>query len=158
MSVMDLSELMQVVASLNAEDAYGARLAAPQWQTLAPYLTRHEFRAGELLVKQDDRDRTMYFLERGSLQVFVTRSAPGTHRIAILRAGSVVGEAGLFGDTPRMANVEAMSNCVVWALRSARLDELGSREPAIALEIVRGAAAVLAVRMRANLERAVPLS
>lgn len=100
----------------------------------------------------------MYFLERGSLQVFVTRSTPGTHRVAILRAGSVVGEAGLFGHPPRMANVEAMSNCVVWALRAQRLDELSLTQPALALELVRGAASVLAVRMRANLERAVPVS
>jgi CRP-like cAMP-binding protein len=155
---MDLSALMEAVATLNAEDAFGPRLSPEAWQALGPLLTRHEVRAGELLLKQDDQDRTMYFLERGSLQVFVTRSTPDSHRVAILRAGSVVGEAGLFGDTRRMANVEAMSNCVVWALRAARLDELSAREPSLALELVRGAAAVLAARMRANLERAVPVS
>lgn len=155
---MDLSALIEAVATLNAEDAFGARLSREAWEALGPLLTRHEIRAGELLLKQDDRDGTMYFLERGSLQVFVTRSTPGTHRVAILRAGSVVGEAGLFGHTPRMANVEAMSNCVVWALRAQRLDELSLTQPALALELVRGAASVLAVRMRANLERAVPVS
>lgn len=155
---MDLSALMEAVATLNADDAFSARLSEAAWQALGPLLTRHEIRAGHLLLKQDDVDGTMYFLERGSLQVFVTRSAPGTHRVAILRSGSVVGEAGLFGRTPRMANVEAMSNCVVWALKSARLDELAAQAPALALEIVRGAAGVLAVRTRANLERAVPLS
>ncbi|MEF7616815.1 cyclic nucleotide-binding domain-containing protein [Aquincola sp. MAHUQ-54] len=155
---MDLSALMEAVATLNSEDAFGPRLSPEAWQALEPMLTRHEVRAGELLLKQDELDRTMYFLERGSLQVFVTRSAPGTHRVAILRAGSVVGEAGLFGETPRMANVEAMSNCVVWAFRAPRLDELSARHPALALEVVRGAAAVLAARMRANLERAVPVS
>ncbi len=155
---MDLSALIDAVATLNADDAFGARLSREAWEALAPLLTRHEIRAGDLLLKQDDRDGTMYFLERGSLQVFVTRSAPGTHRVAILRAGSVVGEAGLFGNTPRMANVEAMSNCVVWALRAQRLDELSSTKPALALELVRGAASVLAVRMRANLERSVPVS
>lgn len=155
---MDLSALIDAVATLNADDAFGARLSREAWDALAPLLTRHEIRAGDLLLKQDDRDGTMYFLERGSLQVFVTRSAPGTHRVAILRAGSVVGEAGLFGNTPRMANVEAMSNCVVWALRAQRLDELSSTKPALALELVRGAASVLAVRMRANLERSVPVS
>lgn len=155
---MDLSALMEAVATLNADDAFSARLSEAAWQALGPLLTRHEIRAGHLLLKQDDVDGTLYFLERGSLQVFVTRSAPGTHRVAILRSGSVVGEAGLFGRTPRMANVEAMSNCVVWALKSARLDELAAQAPALALEIVRAAAGVLAVRTRANLERAVPLS
>ena len=37
-------------------------------------------------------------------------------------AGSVVGEPGLFNDGPRMANVEAMTACEVWALRGPRLE------------------------------------
>ena len=92
----------------------------------------------------------MYFLAQGTLQVFVTGGAPGSSRIAILRAGSVVGEPGLFGDGPRMANVEAMTACVVWALRGPRLEELAQRSPALALEMLRAAGGVLAVRMRAN--------
>jgi CRP-like cAMP-binding protein len=64
----------------------------------------------------------------------------------------VVGEAGLFSDQPRMANVEAMTACVVWALRGPRLEELSARNPALALELVRAAAAVMGVRMRANIE------
>lgn len=155
---MDLSALKEAVATLNADDAFRAKLGDDDWLALGALLTRHEIRAGHLLLKQDERDDTLYFLERGSLQVFVTRSTPGTHRVAILRSGSIVGEAGLFGHTPRMANVEAMSNCVVWALRGARLDELSANQPALALVLVRAAATVLAVRMRANLERAVPVS
>jgi CRP-like cAMP-binding protein len=72
--------------------------------------------------------------------------------LSILRAGSVVGEAGLFSDQPRMANVEAMGPCVVWALRGPRYEELAARNPALMLEVVRAAAALMGVRMRANIE------
>jgi CRP/FNR family cyclic AMP-dependent transcriptional regulator len=154
---IDIDSLMQAVQTLNAEDAFRVRLSAEQWRALAGYLTRHEIRAGDLLVKQGDSDRTMYLLERGSLQVFVTGAAPGNHRIAILRAGSIVGEPGLFGDAPRMANVEAMTPSVVWALRGPRLEELGQRVPQLALEVVRAAGAVMAVRMRANITNHVPV-
>jgi CRP/FNR family cyclic AMP-dependent transcriptional regulator len=154
----DISELIQAVQTLNADDAFRPRIGAELWRTLVPYLTRHETRAGDLLIKQGDSDRTMYLLERGSLQVFVTRGAPGARRVAILRSGSVVGEAGLFSEGPRMANVEAMTACVVWALRGPRLEELVARVPPLAYEIVRAAAAVLAVRLRANMEKSVPVS
>ncbi len=100
----------------------------------------------------------MYLLERGSLQVFVMLAAPGSHRIAILRAGAIVGEAGLFSEGPRMANVEAMTPCVVWALRGQRLEELAARVPVLAFEVVRAAAAVLALRLRANMEKSAPVS
>ena len=155
---MDINALVQALQTLNAEDAFRPRLSLEQWRLIAPYLTRHEIRAGDLLIKQGDADRTMYFLEQGSLQIFVTGVPPGSNRIAILRAGSVVGEPGLFGDSPRMANVEAMTPCTVWALRGPRLEELAQRQPALVLELLRTAGGVMAMRMRANLAKQTPFS
>jgi len=155
---MDLNELVQAIQTLNAEDAFRARLNLDQWRTIAPYLTRHDIRSGDLLIKQGDADRSMYFLAQGTLQVFVTGGPPGSNRIAILRAGSVIGEPGLFNDGPRMANVEAMTPCSVWALRGPRLEELTQRSPALALELLRAAGGVMAVRMRANMQRQVPFT
>jgi CRP/FNR family cyclic AMP-dependent transcriptional regulator len=150
---MDISTLVQAVQTLNAGDAFKAGLGASQWQTLAPYLARHSLRAGDLLIRQGDADRSAYLLEQGNLQVFVTGGPPGRQRIAILRPGSLVGEAALFAEVPRSANVEAMTPCTVWALSTARLEELCARAPALALQITRAAGAVMATRMRDNLER-----
>ena len=86
----------------------------------------------------------------------MTGGAPGSSKIAILRAGSIVGEPGLFIDGPRMANVEAMTACVIWALRGPRLEELAMRVPALALELLRAAGGVMAIRMRATLQRQTP--
>ena len=150
---MEFSELVQAIQTLNTDDAFRARLNLEQWRTIGPYLTQHDIRSGDLLVKQGDTDRTMYFLGRGSLQVFMTGGPPGSNRVAILRPGSVVGEPGIFIDGPRTANVEAMTACIVWALRGPRLEELVQRSPALALELVRAAGGVMAARMRANLTK-----
>ena len=155
---MEFQQLVQAVQTLNAEDGFRPRLSVEQWRSIAPYLTSHDIRAGDLLVKQGDSDRTMYFLAQGSLQVFVTGAPAGASRIAILRPGSVVGEPGLFNDGPRMANVEAMTPSVVWALRGPRMEELSQRLPALALELLRAAGSVMCVRMRANAARHVPFA
>ena len=155
---MELTDLVHAIQTLNAEDAFRARLSADQWKNISPYLTRHELRPGDMLIKQGDTDRSMYLLGAGSLQVFVTGGPPGSNRIAILRTGSVVGEPGLFSDGPRMANVEAMTPCTVWALRGQRMEELVQRSPALAIELLRAAGSVMAVRMRANLTRQIPFS
>jgi CRP/FNR family cyclic AMP-dependent transcriptional regulator len=155
---MEFSDLVQAVQTLNADDAFRPRLTPDQWRVIAPYLTRHDIRAGDLLIKQGDTDRTMYFLGQGSMQVFVTGGPPGSSRIAILRAGAVVGEPGLFSDIPRMANVEATTACAVWALRGPRLEELAQRSPALALELLRAAGGVMAMRMRNNLQRQIPFT
>jgi CRP/FNR family transcriptional regulator, cyclic AMP receptor protein len=148
---MSIQALFEAVHTLNAPDAFKPRWGYDQWRIIEAFLTRHEVRGGDLLVKQGDHDRTMYLLESGTLQVFVQPPKAGT-RLSILRAGAVVGEAGLFSDQPRMANVEAMGPCVVWALRGPRYEELAARNPALTLELVRAAAALMGVRMRANIE------
>jgi len=153
---MEVTELVQAIQTLNTEDVFRPRLDAQQWRTFCQYLTRHELRSGDLLVKQGDHDRTVYFLGQGSLQVFVTGGTPGASRIAILRPGSMCGEPGLFADTPRMANIEAMTACVIFALRLQRFEELIARVPGVAVEVMRAAGGVMATRMRANLQRQVP--
>jgi CRP/FNR family transcriptional regulator, cyclic AMP receptor protein len=150
---MNIATLFEAVQTLNAEDAFKSRLTLDQWRLIEPFMVRTELRSGDMLMRQGELDRTLYFLEHGALQVFVNNPSPGSGRLSILRAGAVVGEAGLFSDQPRMANVEAMTRCVVWALRGARYDELCARSPAIALEIARAVAAVMGRRMRANMER-----
>lgn len=155
---MDLDDLVHSVQTLNAEDAFRIRLSMDQWRIVSAYLTKHEVRTGDLLIKQGENDRTLYLLGAGNLQVFVSGRSPGSSPVAILRAGSVVGEAGLFGDGVRMANVEAMSPCTVWALRGPRLEELSQRSPGLAMELMRAAGGVMAARMRANLLRQTPFS
>lgn len=154
---MEIDALVQAVQTLNAADAFRARLTLDNWRTIAPYLARYEMRAGELLIRQGDADRSMYFLGQGSMQIFMTGNASASTKVAILRPGGVVGEPGLFGDTPRTANVEAMTPSVVWALRGPRMEELAQRSPALALELLRAAGAVMAVRMRASLTRQAPM-
>ena len=148
---MRIEELVQAVGSLNTDDAFHARLDAGQWRTLRAYLTQYQARPGDLLIKQGDCDRTTYFLGRGTLQVYVEGHHPSVARIAMLRPGSVVGEAGLFSDQPHSANVEAMTAVTVWALHLPRFEEMIQRVPPIAIEFMRAAGAVLAARMRANM-------
>lgn len=154
---MPIQNLYDAVHSLNAPDAFKPRWTPDQWRTFEAFLTRHEVRGGDLLVKQGEHDRTMYLLESGTLQVYVQPPKTGA-KLSILRPGAVVGEAGLFSDQPRMANVEAMGACVVWALRGPRYEELAARNPAFTLELVRAAAALMGVRMRANIEMGAAVS
>ena len=155
---MDITTLVRAVENLKAEDAFPLKLPLPQWQRLATGLERRELRTGDLLIRRGDRERVAYLLQEGSLQVFVSGGPPGSHRIARLRAGAIVGEPGLFIDAPRMASVEAMTHCVLWALASDKLEALAADEPKIVLALMHAAGCVMAVRMRANLERGIPMT
>ena len=51
---MDIQELFDAVNSLNAEDAFKPRLSPEQWRLFQPFLSRHEIRAGDLVVRDVD--------------------------------------------------------------------------------------------------------
>lgn len=155
---MDPAALVRAIEDLEAEDAFPLHLSAAQWQRLAQSMERRQLATGDLLIRRGDRERVAYLLEAGTLQVFVTGGPPGSHRIARLRAGSIVGEPGLFIDAPRMASVEAMTPCTLWMLKHDRLEALGADEPKIVLALLHAAGCVMAVRMRANLERGIPMT
>jgi CRP-like cAMP-binding protein len=51
-----------------------------------------------------------------------------------------------------------MSSSVVWGMPRHRFDEFAARQPELALELLRAVGAVMAVRMRANLDRGLPVA
>jgi CRP/FNR family transcriptional regulator, cyclic AMP receptor protein len=148
---MSISALQHVVESLKAPDAFRPRLSADQWRFFEAFLVRREVSSGQLLIEQGQQERSMHLLEAGSLQVFVSKPKPG-QRLSILLPGALVGEAGLFTEQPRMANVEAAGPSVVWSLSGQRYEEMAARSPSLTLEVLRAAAAVMGVRMRLNME------
>jgi CRP/FNR family transcriptional regulator, cyclic AMP receptor protein len=154
----DISTLCRAVQSLQGEGAFPVALSATDWQRLAPYLVRRELPAGSLLMRRGDSERTAYWVQEGQLQVYVVGGPPGSHRIALLAAGTIVGEPALFGAAPRLAHVEALTDAVVWGLGAESFDALAAQDTALALAVLRGAGAVMATRLRANLERGIPLS
>lgn len=154
---MDITRLVRAVQSATAADAFKPQLTTAQWHACAPLLGRRELQAGESLIRQGDIDRCAYLLESGNLQAFVSGGVPGGQRIAILRPGALVGEPGLFAPVPRTANVEAMTPCVAWGFGPAQLDTLVQQSPALAVAWLRAAGAVMALRLRANRERGLPL-
>jgi CRP-like cAMP-binding protein len=149
---MDITELVAAVQSLNTDDAFRGRLSAELVRVLSQYMTPHALRGGDMLIRQGDSDRTMYFLARGSLQMFA--GGAGRPRVTVLRPGSLVGETMPFLDAPQAMNVEAMTPCGVWALRAPRFEELAQRVPGLALEVARAAGSVMARRLQAALPRA----
>jgi len=153
---MIVNRLVQAIGTLNAYDAFRPRFSPDNWRVLGSYLIRRDLKSGDVLIYQGDSDRGMYFLESGTLQVYVRGTATQNAKIALLRAGAIVGEPSLFGDTTRMAQVDAIAPSVVWILSSTRLDEMRASHPELAYELLRAAGAVMAERMRGTLERGTP--
>ena len=121
-------------------------LSAAQWDTLSAYLQPVTLAAGHTLFNQGASERSLYFIESGSLSVHY-QDEKERLRLAIVTAGSVVGEGAFFSHRPRSATVQATASCKLWSLTAIRFTELSNRQPAIALQLVMAVGAVIAKRM-----------
>ena len=131
----------------NTEDGVLARhLGAQSWYIVADYLHPHQYERGHLLIAQGAADRHLYFLESGNLKVDV-RTDQGLLQLAILGAGTVVGEGSFFSRLPRNASVVAYSNCKVWELSPTDFEALGKQHPTVALSLAMALGAIVATRM-----------
>ena len=142
----DLQLLVSAIASSSGEDALLNALTPAQWEVLAAYTQPVQLAASAVLFEQGALDRTLYFVEHGSLSAHFEDDKQRL-RLAIIGAGSVVGEGAFFSHRPRSATVQAGTASKLWMLTPVRFTELSNRQPAIALGVTLAIGAVLAKRL-----------
>lgn len=142
----DISALAQAMADSNASDALQCKFAPPQLDLLAAYLQPEELSSGQVLMAQGTIDRTLFFIESGTLAVHY-EDEKARVRMAMVGPGTVLGEGAFFAHQARNATVQASSACKLWSLSMQRYTELAHRHPAIALELVMAMGGVMAKRL-----------
>ena len=142
----DIHGLAQAIAHCHASDALSCKFSVPHWEILAGYLQPFAMGTGQVLIEQSAADRTLYFIESGTLSVHY-EDDKSRIRMALVGAGSVVGEGAFFSHQPRNATVQASGDCKLWCLTPMRFLELSNRHSPIALELTLGMATVMARRL-----------
>lgn len=143
---VDVNGLISAISHNMGDGVLARFLGAQSWYIVADYLHKRKFPRGHVLISQGASDRSLFFLESGSLKVDVKTEA-GFTQLAILGPGSVVGEGSFFSHLVRNASVVAYSDCIVWELSPADFEALGKKFPDVALSLSMALSAVLATRM-----------
>lgn len=143
---MPIDALVAAIGDCPAQDALRCQLTAPQWVTLANYLQALDVLEGRVLIERGAPDRAVYFVESGSLSVH-HQDGLGRVRMAIISAGSVVGEGSFFSHLPRAATVQAFGPAKLWFLSPLRFLELANRHSPIALELTLALGSVMSRRL-----------
>ena len=77
----------------------------------------------------------------------------GEVMLALVNAGSVVGEGAFFSRLPRSATVTAAAPSRLWRLTPARFSELANRQPSVALELTLALGLIMSRRLRHKVRR-----
>lgn len=116
------------------------------WQ-LMPYLDRTVTSPGERLIRQGEPAEALYFLIRGELTAMLEREDAPPVRLRTMRPGTLVGEIGLYLDTPRSVSVIATKPSVSYALSQETLRQLKRSSPDLALSFQDHLIAILGHRL-----------
>lgn len=142
----DIRGLTEAIANCKASDALRCQFSQPNWDILASYMQPFSLNSGQVLIEQGALDRTLYFIESGTLSVHYEDGKSSIH-MALVGPGTVLGEGAFFSHQARSATVQASSPCRLWCLTPIRFLELANRHSPIALELTMGMGAVMAKRL-----------
>jgi CRP/FNR family cyclic AMP-dependent transcriptional regulator len=98
----DLQALSQAIALSHVSDGLRCQCNKSLWELLGGYLQSLALRNGQVLIERGALDRTIYFVESGTLSVHY-EDEKGPVRMALFNAGSVLGEGAFFSHRPRSA-------------------------------------------------------
>ena len=142
----DIQGLAHAVSHNQSLDAFHPAITPKQWELLGSYLQPFAVRQGQVVIEQKANDRTVYLVESGQLTVHF-EDDKGRLRLAMVEAGSAVGEGAFFTRQPRGATVQASAASKLWSLSPIRFTELANRQPQLALEVAMALGSLVSRRL-----------
>ncbi|MEO8358682.1 MAG: PqqD family peptide modification chaperone [Vicinamibacteria bacterium] len=111
------------------------KLTPERLQYFGQRLKAFEFPKGAVIFKQGDPGDACYLIRRGSVDV-IREDPSGSHPVARLEAGDIVGESALLTSTPRDATLVVVEPVLMLALRRDDLIETLDQDKRVANHMV----------------------
>lgn len=126
------------------------------WKQLFRFTSTRRVIAGDALIRRGEPERTLYFVLHGDLEVTV-HSGDGLTmgRVALVGAGSVLGELAFFDGGPRSASAWAVDDCEVAAMTPDQYTAFEQSSPSLARELLFALGRILAIRLRSTTAKVV---
>lgn len=102
---------------------------------------------GEVIVREGEANRSLFFLVQGRVSV-LSQTKERVLRLANYRAGVAFGEMALLSELPRSANVVAESPVLLLELSTEAFERLNSSQPILGAKLMRNLAIELSFRLR----------
>lgn len=116
-------------------------------QQLMQYLKPLELQIGEYLFHQGDPFDGLYFVESGRVSVVLKLPNGQTHRLRSYTGGNIIGEMGLYRQTPRTASVVADQPSFLYFLSNDAFEEIETKELLLAASFHKFIVNLLAERL-----------
>ena len=112
-------------------------------------MTRKTFNRGEIIVKEGDNDRNLFFLVKGLVSVRIHLPQSDRYkRLISYSAGVAFGEMAFLDGSPRSADVWSDEGSEAYVLSPDEFAVLQNEAPQIAIKLIRNIALEISERLR----------
>lgn len=131
MKKISLSRIFSQSDKKNSSKKVIICLGEDELNTLENYLECLDFSANEFVVKQGEKDRSMYFIVQGKCKI-----QRENLEIGVLSQGDHFGELALIIGKPRAASIVAMTDIIVAKLTYEIYEKMCDESPALAVKLM----------------------
>ena len=125
------------------------RWADAQWGKLLDLTRPRPFRASEVVIQRGAKDRALYFVASGALEVGVTNlDGVSIAPLERIQSGSVVGEQSFFDGQPRSTNVWGVSDGELLRLEYHDFVRFSHEEVGLSRDLMFALSRLLSLRLR----------
>ena len=117
------------------------------WERLLAHTEAVRFAAGDTLIRAGERERSLYVLASGRLELLLPGES-GDIRVGTIEPRTVVGEMAFFDSRPRSATLHALTDGELYELRFDAFETLAARYPELGRAILLDLGRILAGRLR----------
>jgi len=121
-----------------------------EWEVVLRHTRHRRFGPGETVAEVGATEQSLYLVLEGEMEVLVPHGRRGhNRRVALIGAGSVLGELSFFDGAPRSALVRALTPVLLAELTPADFELLADASPSLARRLLFDLGRNLAQRLRA---------
>lgn len=112
-------------------------LSSQQLDTVLNEVHARVYSRDELIFRQGDESRELYFVVKGKVRIFKVSPAGDETTITIFSTHDVIGEMAALNDEPRTATAKAMSKVTLLVISHERFMRFVEQWPALAVGLAR---------------------
>jgi CRP/FNR family cyclic AMP-dependent transcriptional regulator len=118
------------------------------WERLVDHSEVLLFRTGDLVIRAGEKDRALYIVVEGTLEILLHDERGAEHRYGVIDPRSVTGEMAFLDGRPRAATIRALTDGELLRISFESYEALAARYPELGRAILLDLGRILAARLR----------
>ncbi len=139
---------LKEIANMFDETKWGKDFTRPEVETIARFLSLHNYKKGQTIFRQGDKENYMAFIVEGRVDILKESLDDLEQIVVTLNPRTHFGEMSFIDDEPRSASAVARDDASLLVLSNENFENLVTQHPSIGIKMLKNMARMISQRLR----------